>query len=513
MFMLGANDGYYPKESAGLGIIATTELESLAEQGIEFFPDNAESNKLNKFYITQLFARAKEKVFVTFNNELGEQSVLVTQLQRILNIPIEMALGDGNQKSMEIAEYASKIGTKRNAKQEMAIYYGERMNGINEGEEKIFDYLFSCLEGEFNYQNLIKSKNNKAVKPNTLAWSKSGNQTFARISAVEGYFNCPFKFFCENTLKLKDNEKGDLSVALIGSFVHKVMELFFADNSNLGLEGEELRLFVLNLCECIIKEKDFEYIAYAYSKKTLENTLFKKACYLVDKIAQVAKRSDFKTCATELSFGLKNSKLPAYELKASDGKSYFFRGEIDRVDSYGNYVALLDYKSKSGMNYGLKEIYYGERVQLLIYLNAYMANFDQEPFALLYMPMPYKYDKYEKEKKPFQYVGLVRNMEDAIEHFDREYKGKSQVLPLKLKKDGSLDDKNLLSKEQLDILREYADKVTAQAIEEIENGYIEAKPKSCNYCKFGAICGAKNNPLKARKTNGSVDFEKGTTCD
>lgn len=203
---------------------------------------------------------------------------------------------------------------------------------------------------------------------------------------------------------------------------------------------------------------------------------------------------------------MKNSTLPPYELKVDEDKSYFFRGEIDRVDKYGNYVALLDYKSKSGMTYGLKEIYYGERIQLLIYLNAYMANFDCEPFALLYMPMPYKYDKYEKEQKPFQYVGLMRNLEDAIGHFDRDYKEKSLVLPLKKKKNGEIDDKNLLSKQQLDTLREYANKVAAKAIAEIEDGYIEAKPRSCNYCKFGAICGAKNNPIKARKSSGSVDF-------
>ena len=100
-----------------------------------------------------------------------------------------------------------------------------------------------------------------------------------------------------------------------------------------------------------------------------------------------------------------------------DGKSYFVRGKIDRVDKFGDYIAIIDYKTKSSVKYSIKEIYYGERLQLLIYLNAYMSNFDIRPFALLYMPLPYSYAK-EEANSAFKYSGLVMDLDEAIQHFD-----------------------------------------------------------------------------------------------
>ncbi|MDE6565784.1 MAG: PD-(D/E)XK nuclease family protein, partial [Clostridia bacterium] len=176
----------------------------------------------------------------------------------------------------------------------------------------------------------------------------------------------------------------------------------------------------------------------------------------------------------------------------------FIRGKIDRIDSYGDYIAVIDYKSKRSVSYGLKEIYYGERVQLLIYLNAYCSKTKCEPFALLYMPLPYAYSN-EDSSGVFSYSGLVRNLQGVFEHFDNKYNDKNiSCMPISISKSGDVSDKGLLSQEGLRILREYADKVVANAIEEIESGYIEAKPTNCDNCEFGRICLNKNNPQNKR---------------
>ena len=44
-------------------------------------------------------------------------------------------------------------------------------------------------------------------------------------------------------------------------------------------------------------------------------SIFKKVKYVLWKLVQVAKRSDFETASTELTFGFDWSKLPPYELK------------------------------------------------------------------------------------------------------------------------------------------------------------------------------------------------------
>ncbi len=48
--------------------------------------------------------------------------------------------------------------------------------------------------------------------------------------------------------------------------------------------------------------------------------------------------------------------------------------------------------------------------------------------------------------------------------------------------------------------------MVAKAIEEIESGYIQAKPTSCDGCDFGLICLNKNNPLNMRTKCSSSSF-------
>lgn len=504
LFVIGANDGVLVRESNGIGLFTYNELVRLEQQGVQFTPSVMEINYNEKFEVVQLFAKC-EKMIVTYNQATGEQSIIVKDLCKLLNINEKSLVGDNNEIDMDFAKYAVKIGTKSNAKQELAHYYSERMRGIATGKEDVFDYLYTKLDGAYNYQNIIKQKDFKYVKENTLGWSKSEDKTFASISAVERYFDCPFKFFCDRVLKLKNVQKGGLDIASIGSFMHRILEKFFRNYKDFEMSEDYVYQIADELCDSTIKEAEFELISKSYSEKVLQNSLFKKVKYVLWKLVQVAKRSDFETASTELTFGFDWSKLPPYELKL-DGKSYFVRGKIDRVDKFGDYIAIIDYKTKSSVKYSIKEIYYGERLQLLIYLNAYMSNFDIRPFALLYMPLPYSYAK-EEANSAFKYSGLVMDLDEAIQHFDSGFEEKATcALPLNYNTKGQVTDKDRLKQDELKILREYADKVVAQAISEIESGYIEAKAESCDNCEYGRICLKKNNPQNMRKKYSKKHF-------
>lgn len=497
LFVLGANDGILAKESNSIGLFAYNELVRLEKHGVHFTPSIMDINYNEKFETIQLFAKG-ENLIVSYNDASGEPCVVVKDLCKILNKKVESFIADNNVMNMNFENYAVKIGTKSNAKQELAHYYSERMRGITLGTESVFDYLYTSLNGAYNYHNIIKQKDFKYVKPNTLGWSKSGDKTFASISAVERYFDCPFKFYCDRVLKLKNVQQGGLDIASIGSFLHRILENFFRKYKDFEMSEEHVCEIVEGLCQSTIKEAEFELIGNAYSQKFLNNSLFKKAKYVLWKLVQVAQRSDFETESTELTFGFDWSKLPPYELTAN-GKNYFVRGKIDRIDKFGDYVAIIDYKTKSSVKYGIKEIYYGERLQLLIYLNAYTGNYDIKPFALLYMPLPYSYAK-EETNSAFKYSGLVMDFDEAIKHFDSGYENKStSALPLNYNNKGQVTDKDRLNQSELEILREYADKVVSQAISEIESGYIEAKPENCDNCEYGRICLNKNNPLNMRK--------------
>lgn len=499
LVVMGANDSVIVRESSSIGLFTYNELELLASNGIEFTPNIMDINYNEKFEAVQLFANG-EKVLITYNQAVGDCSIVVKNVCNILNIKSEQLVGDSNTINMNYSNYAMKIGTKSNAKQELANYFGERMRGIDIGDRNVFDYLYTKLDGQFKYENIIKEKDFKYVKPNDLCWGKTEDKLFASVSAVERYLDCPFKFYCERMLGLKKNQNGGLDIATMGSFVHRILEKFFRRHKDLSLPENEIKKIANDLCRETILEESFKAVGKSYSKNTLENSLFKRAEYVVYKAVAVASRSDFEIEKTELTFGFEYSDIPAYSIEVGNNQ-YYVRGKIDRVDKFGDYVAIIDYKSKSKISCSAKEVYYGERVQLLIYLNAYMHQSKVTPFALLYLPMPYSYAKGE-DSAVYKYSGFVRDLDNAISHFDNKYQDERLCsLPLKFYK-GELTDKNRLKKQELDILCEYADKVVAQAISEIESGYIEAKPESCDGCEYGQICLRQNDPQNARKKGG-----------
>lgn len=504
LFIMAANDGVLVQEHKGIGLFCSNELQKLASQGVNFQPDVTSLNYDAKFEAVQLFAKAK-KVKISYNQQLGEPSLLVKAVCDLLQLKPLPYIADANVVGMKTAEMAAKIGTKANAKQELYQYYSERLAGIANGDEAVFDYLYTYLGDDFKYQNIIKQKNYEYVSPNTLAWRCTSGKTFASISAIERYFDCPFKFFCEKTLGLKPKQHAGLDAMTSGSFIHRVLEKFFKRYKPKDVSFEQLAEICTALCEETLQEEQYDIVRMTCSAETLQHTLFKKAQYVLDKLLVIAERSDFAVHKTELNFGFEHSSIPPYEL-SQGGKKYYIRGKIDRIDKFDDYVAVIDYKTSKSVKYGLKQIYYGERLQLLIYLNAYMAKAKVQPFALLYMPLPHSYVK-EDEKSCYKYVGLVGNLDNVIKHFDNaaEDKGVSS-LPISYNKAGELSGANVLSRQEFDILREYADKVVAQAISEIEQGYIAAKPTGCDTCKFGQICFSKDNDANKREKKANIVF-------
>lgn len=504
LFIMGANDGVLIKENNIISLFTYSELENLSKQKINFVPNLYDINYADKFEAVQLIAKGK-KVIISYCGEAGEPSLFVKDICKLFDIKPLPFIADNNKIGMSDSDYAVKIGTKANAKSELFNYYSERMRNISVGSVSVFDYLYTKLKGEYKYQNIIKQKDFQFIRPNKLAWSEKDGKTFASISAIERYFDCPFKFYCEKTLKLKPVQTSGLDSLFVGNFLHRILEKFFRRYKNFDMQEEEINKITNLLCEETLKEKDFEYVAKANNQNVLENSLCKKARYVLNKLVKVKKRSNFDVANTELTFGFDFSDLPPYELK-SNNNIYYIRGKIDRIDKDGDYIAIIDYKSKNSITYGLKEVYYGERVQLLIYLNAYMTKSNDKPFALFYMPLPYTYCK-EDSRSDYSYSGFVRNLPNVISDFDTVFWDKNiSSIPVGINKNGELSEKGLLSEEDLNILRMYADKVVAKAIEEIESGYIEAKPTSCDNCDFGRICLNKNNPMIKRTKNSATNF-------
>ncbi len=503
MFVIGASDGTYPNESVNGGIISQQELQILQDKGMQFFPNFKEKILLDKFYICQLLLKASDKVIITYNTQAGEPSIMARQVARIAGVTAKGFVAEGSTLNETACDLAAKIATKQNAITMLMNYYSERMNGVNIADESIYDYLYTKLKGDFNYQYLRADGAITHVMPNEDAWRIVGGKTFASVSAIERYFECPFKFFCQRLLKLNHPVTGELKPNDIGSFIHKIAEVYFRENTDTSIADDIRDSIVLSICKGAINTAEFEDIARSMTETAIKKLLFDKAVYIIAHLVKCQAQSQFTVSGTEVGFGGSQDIRPALEIDL-DGKKYYMRGVIDRVDKHGEYTVIIDYKSKSSMDFGIKQVFYGERVQLFLYLNALQSCEKLQPLAVYYMPMPYNYKNPDKKNPDYSYVGFTRDIEDELQLFDNEYMNKNRCTPVSLTRKGELDSSKLYTNQDFSNLQKYSNDVISNAISEINSGYIEPKPigEACKYCDYSGICTQKGNTAASRSYAG-----------
>ena len=153
----------------------------------------------------------------------------------------------------------------------------------------------------------------------------------------------------------------------------------------------------------------------------------------------------------ELSFQM-TSDLDAVNISLSEEERMQLIGRIDRVDTCRRedklYVKIIDYKS-GNRKFDLAALYYGLQLQLVVYLNAAMDTLknrqqgEVHPAGMFYYHIEDPLLDYEESADPEQKLlkalawnGLANGDRRVLELMDREMLTGSDVLPVRLKKDG-----------------------------------------------------------------------------
>ena len=91
--------------------------------------------------------------------------------------------------------------------------------------------------------------------------------------------------------------------------------------------------------------------------------------------------------------------------------------------------------------------------------------------------------------------GLVNEEEAIYRSMDQNFEKKSDVIPVTLKKDGTLSStSHVASTEEFDILSEYAKNQIQILGQEMYDGKVSIEPlmitgmDSCTYCSYASIC-------------------------
>ena len=149
----------------------------------------------------------------------------------------------------------------------------------------------------------------------------------------------------------------------------------------------------------------------------------------------------FRPYALERGFG-EGEFYPAVTVD-TDGGVLSLSGKIDRIDRWGDRIAVIDYKSSSKVDFNEQDIVFGHRIQTFIYMAAALSEDGVKPAGVFYLAFGGGYSDESKDGDKLRYSGFITSDSEVLRAFDGdavEDERKSALYPFKasVDKDGRI---------------------------------------------------------------------------
>ena len=329
------------------------------------------------------------------------------------------------------------------------------------------------------------------------------------VSRVQEYFSCPFRCFLRYGLRLRPRPDGSVSPLDLGTFLHRVIELFVARGERDFPEKTVPALVAEVLAEQprLLKGASDGFIA----------EITAEAVTLARVVADQIRKGGFTECRTEVPFGGEGASLAGGEIRLPHGAATV-EGVIDRLDVAENggrgAARVIDYKTGYAA-FSYADIYYGKKLQLPVYLAVAREN-GYAPAGMFYFPFSSGFsDENDHRLLGVFDTAYAREMDRALATPSHA----SDVVRARSTKDSSPDKVTLVRSgnaavtgDTLAAVCDYARAALDAGAKEMFGGYIAAAPLSggnvseCAYCEMRAACTASGGIERERK-KGSVSAD------
>ncbi len=484
-FVLGATEGALPAFSEG-GMMVTPQMEDwLSSKGINLNQSAKAVNRKRMLNVVDLLLSPTEKLYLScpqtsidrsITNQAGVLSELKTYFA-ISEIDFDALENDIYEKE-NIEEIALRYMSADNCSYELM---GRLNNGKSDFERKIRDIAYSKLDD--SYRNNIALMNSKVDRLNLPEPIKPKSTS---VSKLEKFYKCPCQYYFAYMLGLKRREEMEILTTETGTIIHEVLEKYF------GIENTSFNVdeFIEKQFARILSEDRFKAMLGSIDGVTMIERLKRECKRIVKDLDAINARSKFKPVFVEASFS-DDGVFKPFILHTEYGDVKLI-GKIDRVDHWGGYVLIIDYKSFRSADIGFKDIYFGNKIQLYIYLNAICSQKGYSPAGAFYLPL---FNAYTTDENRYKLKGQVLFDKDIIEAIDSSYGKKESIVEVTVNSKGELRNKDdLFSANDFKVVMEYAKKIAVKGVELISEGFIKATPCSdaCSRCDYFEICKDRN---------------------
>lgn len=502
VFLLGAVQGEFPRNPAPSGVFSDEERRRLIQLGLPLGGTMEEAALDERFMAYSVLAAPSHKLFVTYpgadmNGAAKAPSSLVTELRAVLpHAPVHSRF----HLPQEL------FATSEHSAFEMTA----RLWGQSSVLSVTLQQVFQNRPGYAG--RLAALQRVHAKSPAAFSDPAASRALFERgrsISAtqIEAYHLCRFQYFCRYGMGAKERRPAELNALEYGSLMHYLLERLLKDKGAhmlASLEPRPLRQLISEYIDQYVAEQ----LGGAEDKsprfRFLVSRIADSAQVVISHIAKELSQSRFQPAAFELELK-EGGEFPPLTVPLPDGQTVRIEGKVDRVDVMElegvQYVRIIDYKTGK-KEFKLADVLYGINMQMLIYLAALIQSGRFTPAGILYMPavrpvVPAARGTdpavLEKEvQKRLRMNGLL--LEDSRILQGMEENGAGQFIPVKLK-DGKPDKKDsVLTEKQLNGVLEYSKQLTAQMMQTLYDGRVEAAPlagdyDACGYCPYSSVCG------------------------
>ncbi len=503
-FVIGCVEGEFPAVITGGGVLSPQERERITQLGIKLTADIEEKASYENYYSYYAISRSSEKLYLSYslNDHLGkslEPSVIINQMESIFGVSAKVLWVDSDSKMIwneaTAVDVISRMLGAGKEKSQIAKALGEQ----------IYTSRFSHINsrGKTDYMH--------SIGDNQVLEGIYGSNLYLSPSKIENFYNCRFKYFLSNTLKINNPRKVELSPIEAGSLIHYVLETMVKSygNSLHTLKEEELEAQVEELIAEFLSKHISDLSTISARLRYLFNQLAGDIVIIVKQLAKELEQSLFTPEAFEQEISYDSHYKPI-SLKLETGQNLVVSGVVDRIDSYETdgikYIRVVDYKSGI-KSFRLSDVYYGLNMQMLMYLFAICGqDFIQnstKPAGVLYMPVKNTLVSVDnsmtdeqinqKKQETMRMNGLVLAKQDVI--YGMERGGEGIFIPAKIKK-GEIDSKSsVASLAEMGRLHRMVEGNLLKMGEYIYSGDVAAMPtqgtdnQPCKYCDYSLMCG------------------------
>ena len=400
------------------------------------------------------------------------------------------------------------------------------------------EYLLSRKTGEADRELLSRITQRRAAAQVPLtaendriapSMRETGRRMRLSQSRIEAFLSCPFRFVSRFRMKLEEEPRAEITAADVGTFVHRVLERYFAAYSP-DLSEEDMRdaargiisdyVAVLSRMTGGGMERDGRLV-YLFRRLERHTLVFLRA------VSRELRQGGFTPAAYEMPIGLGEGSAEPIRIRTPEGAPYAAEitldGVADRVDLWDapdgkRYIRVVDYKTGS-KEFSLDRVKRGLDIQALLYLFAVWKNGfpagvagpagegerERVPAAAVYFtvrPAPVASAKMltaeeaeSKAEEKLGRVGVYLDDEAVLRAMDGELAGR--FVPVKETKGGGYEGRGKTALVTLEAFGELYDQIgetVGKIAAGMRSGSAEARPRRtsgedpCAWCSSRWIC-------------------------